>query len=88
MTSDTLSADVAHWALQKLNHTDTNFEIGLVEGHGVTTISSEKQDSYMIQLVDYILAGPTGGDKKDNFLFVPYDQDTKIPSASSRFKNL
>ena len=86
VTSDTLSADVAHWALQKLNHTDTNFEIGLVEGHGVTTISSEKQDSYMNQLVDYILAGPTGGDKKDNFLFVPYDQDTKIPSGSSRFK--
>jgi hypothetical protein len=86
VTSDTLSADVAHWALQKLNHTDTNFEIGLVEGQGVKTISSENQNVYMNRLVDYILAGPSGGDKKDNFLFVPYDQETKLPSGSSRFK--
>ena len=86
VTSDTLSADVAHWALQKLNHTDTNFEIGLVEGQGVKTISSENQNVYMNKLVDYILAGPSGGDKKDNFLFVPYDQETKLPSGSSRFK--
>lgn len=86
VTSDTLSADVAHWALQKLNHTDTNFEIGLVEGHGVKTISSEYQNAYMNQLVNYILAGPIGGDKKDNFLFTPYRQDTEFPSSSSRFK--
>jgi hypothetical protein len=86
VTSDTLSADVAHWALQKLNHTDTNFEIGLVEGLGVKTISSEYQDAYMHKLVDHILAGPSGGDKKDNFLFAPYKQDIELPSGSSRFK--
>ena len=86
VTSDTLSADVAHWALQKLNHSDTNFKIGLVEGQGVKTITSENQNSYMNKLVDYILAGPTGGDKKDNFLFAPYDQESKIPIGSSRFK--
>lgn len=86
VTSDTLSADVAHWALQKLNHTDTNFEIGLVEGHGVKTISSEYQNSYMNKLVDYILAGPTGGDAKDNFLFAPFDLDPILPTQPSRFK--
>jgi hypothetical protein len=69
VTSDTLSADVAHWALQKLNHSDTNFEIGLVEGHGVKTISSESQDRYMHSLVEYILKGPTDGDRKDNFVY-------------------
>jgi hypothetical protein len=86
VTSDTLSADVAHWALQKLNHTDTNFEIGLVEGHGVKTISSEFQNVYMNKLVDYILKGPSGGDVKDNFLFTPFVYDTEIPFQSSRFK--
>ena len=86
VTSDTLSADVAHWALQKLNHTDANFEIGLVEGHGVKTIAAEVQNAYMHQLVDYILKGPEGGDEKDNFLFRPFDLIKNIPMRPSRFK--
>lgn len=86
VTSDTLSADVAHWALQKLNHTDANFEIGAVGGHGVKTISSEVQNNYMHQLVDYILKGPEGGDLKDNFLFTPFDKVPVFPSQPARFK--
>jgi hypothetical protein len=86
VTSDTLSADVAHWALQKLNHSDTNFEIGAVEGHGVKTIASEYQDLYMRELVDYILKGPIEGDAKDNFLFKPFEGTLQFREQSARFK--
>ena len=88
VTSDTLSADVAHWALQKMNYADTNFDLGLVEGSGIKTISAEFQTSYMNKLVDYILAGPENGDKKDNFLYVPFVTTklaTKEPSRLKRF---
>lgn len=88
VSSDTLSADVAHWALQKMNYADTNFDLGLVEGSGIKTISVEYQKSYMNKLVDYILAGPEDGDKKDNFLYVPFST-TKLPTKEpSRFKKL
>jgi hypothetical protein len=86
VTSDTLSADVAHWALQKLNHTDTNFEIGAVEGRNVKTITSEYQDEFMNNLVDYIIAGPEEGDVKDNFLFKPYPEIKPPNKAAARFK--
>jgi hypothetical protein len=88
VTSDTLSADVAHWALQKLNHSDTNFEIGLVEGHGVKTISSESQDRYMHSLVEYILKGPTDGDRKDNFVYAEFEPTVVFNSEPSRFKKI
>ena len=86
VTSDTLSADVAHWALQKLNHTDANFEIGLVEGHGVKTISSEVQSAYMNRLVEYILQGPPGKNEVDNFIYAPFDPTIFSPAEPSRFK--
>ena len=88
VTSDTLSADVAHWALQKMNYADTNFDLGLVEGSGIKTISAEFQHIYMNKLVDYILAGPEDGDKKDNFLYAPFIPNrlpTKEPSRLKRF---
>lgn len=88
VTSDTLSADVAHWALQKLNHSDTNFEIGLVEGHGVKTISSESQDRYMHSLVEYILKGPSDGDRKDNFIYAEFEPTVPLNSEPSRFKKI
>jgi hypothetical protein len=83
VTSDTLSADVAHWALQKLNHTDTNFELGLVEGQDVKTISAELQSAYMNQLVDYLMKGPEGDGSKENFLFKPFEQAPKFASQQS-----
>jgi len=86
VTSDTLSADVAHWALQKLNHSDTNFEIGAVEGHDVKTIRSESQDLYRRELVDFILEGPKREENKDNFLFKPFDETLHFPEPRSRFK--
>jgi hypothetical protein len=88
VTSDTLSADVAHWALQKMNYADTNFDLGLVEGSGIKTISAEFQSMYMNRVVDYILAGPENGDKKDNFLYAPFEStklSTKEPSRLKRF---
>lgn len=86
VTSDTLSADVAHWALQKLNRTDANFEIGAVEGHGVKTISADTQHIYTQKLVDYILQGPPGENQKDNFLFRPFEPTVTFASGESRFK--
>jgi hypothetical protein len=72
VASDTLSADVAHWALQKLNYSDTNFEISAVEGQNVATIASERQEQFMNDLVEYIMSGPTP--EGDNFLFQPYEE--------------
>lgn len=72
VASDTLSADVAHWALQKLNYSDTNFEISAVEGQNVSTIAAERQERYMNDLVEYIVKGPTP--EGDNFLFKPFEE--------------
>jgi hypothetical protein len=72
VASDTLSADVAHWALQKLNYSDTNFEISAVEGQNVATIASERQEQFMNDLVEFIMSGPTP--EGDNFLFQPYEE--------------
>lgn len=88
VSSDTLSADVAHWALQKMNYADTNFDLGLVEGSGIKTIAAEYQNTYMNKLVDFILAGPENGEKKDNFLYAPFVSTklaTKEPSRYKRF---
>ena len=88
VTSDTLSADVAHWALQKLNRTDANFEVGAVEGLGVKTISAEIQHVYVERLVDYLLKGPQDANNVDDFLFKHYESIVKFPSGESRFKKL
>lgn len=86
VTSDTLSADVAHWALQKLNRTDANFEMGVVEGIGVKTISADTQHVYVNRLVDYLLKGPQGENQTDNFLYKNFEKSNKFPSGDSRFK--
>ena len=72
VTSDALSADVAHWALQKLNYSDTNFEISAVEGQNVSTIASERQEHFMNELVEYIMKGPNP--EGDNFLYQPFEE--------------
>lgn len=72
VTSDALSADVAHWALQKLNYSDTNFEISAVEGQNVATIASDSQERIMNDLVEYIMKGPTP--EGDNFLYDPFHE--------------
>lgn len=71
VTSDALSADVAHWALQKLNFSDTNFEISAVEGQNVTTIAAERQEHFMNELVEFIMRGPTPDG--DNFLYSHFE---------------
>lgn len=88
VTSDTLSADVAHWALQKLNRTDANFEMGIVEGRGVKTISSDMQNVYIEKLVNYILEGVPSENPSDNFLFKPFESTVTFRSDSSRLKKL
>lgn len=86
VTSDTLSADVAHWALQKMNYADSTVDLGLVEGSGIKTIAAESHHIYMNKLVDYILAGPVDGEKKDNFIFSPF-VSTRLPAGEpSRIK--
>jgi hypothetical protein len=55
VTSDALSADVAHWALKKLNYNDSNFKIPLTQGNPVTTIDADLQEHYMDELVEYIM---------------------------------
>ena len=82
VASDTLSADVAHWALQKLNYSDTNFEISAVEGQNVATIASERQEQFMNDLVEYIMSGPTP--EGDNFLFQPYEE-SPFTTAKARW---
>lgn len=82
VTSDALSADVAHWALQKLNYSDTNFEISAVEGQSVSTIASERQEHFMNELVEYIMRGPTPDG--DNFLYEPY-QESPFTTAKVRW---
>jgi len=72
VTSDALSADVAHWALQKLNYSDSNFEISAVEGQNVSTIAAERQEHFMNELVEYIMRGPNP--EGDNFLYVPFEE--------------
>jgi len=72
VASDTLSADVAHWALQKLNYSDTNFEISAVESQKVSTISSERQEHFMNEIVEYIMRGPTP--EGDNFLYKTFEE--------------
>ena len=82
VTSDALSADVAHWALQKLNHSDTNFEISAVEGQNVATIASERQEFFMNELVEYIMSGPSP--EGDNFLYEPF-QESPFKTSKSRW---
>ena len=73
VTSDSLSADVAHWALQKLNYADTNFELDAVEGRNVTTIAAERQEFFMNGLVEHIMKGSATDEQRDNFLYTPYE---------------
>ena len=82
VTSDALSADVAHWALQKLNYSDTNFEISAVEGQNVATIAAERQEQFMNDLVEYIMSGPTP--EGDNFLYVTF-QESPFTTAKARW---
>jgi len=82
VTSDALSADVAHWALQKLNYSDTNFEIGAVEGQNVATIAAERQEQFMNDLVEYIMSGPTP--EGDNFHYEPF-QESPFTTAKVRW---
>ena len=72
VASDTLSADVAHWALQKLNYSDTNFQISAVEGQKVSSIASELQEHFMHDLVEFIMKGPKP--EGDNFLYKPFEE--------------
>lgn len=88
VTNDALSADVAHWALQKLNNTDSNFEIGLVEGRNVTTISSELEEKFMDDLVEYIMKGPETDKAADNFLFREYENSTFAEPKVRWYKKL
>jgi hypothetical protein len=88
VTSDSLSADVAHWALQKLNYADTNFELGAVEGRNVTTIAAERQEFFMNALVEHILKGSPNDEQRDNFLFTPFESTTTSlakPGLAKRF---
>jgi hypothetical protein len=73
VTSDTLSADVAHWALQKLNYSDTSTSISGVEGQKVDTIPAELQEQFMNSLVESIMKGPTP--EGDNFLYTPFESN-------------
>lgn len=88
VTSDALSADIAHWALEKLNHQDTSFELGLVDGRNVTTIAAEYQDLYMDKLIDYIMKGPENSANRDNFLYTPFEESLYAPLKVSWFKKL
>ena len=88
VTNDALSADVAHWALQKLNNTDTNFEIGLVEGRNVTTIATEREEKFMDDLVEYIMQGPESGSMGDNFLFKPYPESPFVEPKTKWYTKL
>jgi len=88
VTNDALSADVAHWALQKLNYTDTNFEISLVEGKNVVTIAAEFEDTYMDQLVEMILQGPKDGQPQDNFIFRQLPESTFTKEKNGWFQKL
>jgi len=70
VTSDTLSADVAHWALHELNFSDSDLGSSSAAGPNAKTVPAEFHEQYMNDLVDYILAGPTTS--KDNFLYSPF----------------
>jgi hypothetical protein len=82
VTSDALSADVAHWALQKLNFSDSNFEISAVEGQNVATIAAERQEHFMNELVEFIMNGPTPDG--DNFLYDPF-HESPFTTAKARW---
>ena len=86
VTSDALSADVAEWAMQKLNFADTNFDVGGVEGTEVRTIAADYQDFYMNELVDFILAGPESAEETDNFLYDPFESARFAPIKEGIFK--
>ncbi len=88
VTNDALSADVAHWALQKLNNTDTNFDIGLIEDRKVTTISSELEEKFMDDLVEYLMRGPDNEKASDNFLFKPYQSESFADIKPRWYKKL
>jgi hypothetical protein len=88
VTSDSLSADVAHWALQKLNFSDTNFELGAVEGHNVATIAAERQEFFMNELVEHILKGASDDPQGDNFIYTPYEASPYSPHKSGWFQRL
>jgi len=82
VTSDALSADVAHWALQKLNFSDSNFEVSAVEGQNVATIAAERQEHFMNELVEFIMNGPTPDG--DNFLYDPF-HESPFTTAKARW---
>ena len=82
VTSDTLSADVAHWALQKLNYSDSNTSISEVEGQKVDTIPAELQEHFTNSLVELIMKGPTP--EGHNFLYKPFES-MRSPASKSRW---
>ena len=88
VTSDALSADVAHWALQKLNFADTDSEVFLTEGRGVLTIAAERQEYFMDELVEFIMQGPTGDGLTDDFLYSPFQSAAFSAPSNSLIKKL
>lgn len=88
VTSDSLSADVAHWALQKLNYVDTNFEVGAVEGRNVATIAAERQEFFMNALVEHIMKGSPSDEQGDNFLYEPYQSSPYTAQKAGWAKRL
>lgn len=88
VTNDALSADVANWALQKLNNTDSNFEIGLVENRNVTTIASELEENFMDGLVEYIMQGPENEKEVDNFLYRDFESNYSAEPKLRWYKKL
>ncbi len=87
ITSDTLSANVAQWALQKLDSADGDYQVGYVEGSNVQTIAADSEEIMMNKLVEFIIDGPQDiqGNHPENFRYQEIESeifDEVIPTWS------
>lgn len=72
VTSDSLSADIANSALQKLNSLDGNFQVGSVDGKNIETIPLASEKDYIDKLVSELMNGIEGNGVVENFLYKEY----------------
>lgn len=79
VTSDTLSADIANSALQKLNSLDGNFQVGSVDGKNIETIPLMSEKDYIDKLVSELMNGIDNNGVEENFLYKEYiDLDNSV----------
>jgi hypothetical protein len=78
VASDTLSGDLAKWAIERAASDDNETSLGRVASEEVSAIDPEIEGRKISEVVSFLLDGPAvvGGGNAENFRYMPYDPNT------------